>query len=186
MNKYFENDKKLLLKLALEAINYGLKNHRVMPVDINEYPENLREQGASFVTLQINKRLRGCIGSLQAYRPLVQDIVHNAYAAAFADPRFSPLTDIELANIEIHISILNKPEIMQFSSEEDLIRQLRPGIDGLILSDKGHRGTFLPAVWESLPEPRLFLAHLKLKAGLPQDYWSDTLTVQRYTVESIP
>jgi len=186
MNKYSENDKKLLLKLAHEAIDYGLKNHRVIQVDINEYPENLREHGASFVTLQINKQLRGCIGSLQAHRQLVQDIAHNAYAAAFADPRFSPLTDIELPNIEIHISILNKPEVMQFSSEEDLIRQLRPGIDGLILSDKGHRGTFLPAVWESLSDPRLFLEHLKLKAGLPQNYWSNTLTVQRYTVESIP
>ncbi len=186
MNKYSKDDKKLLLKLAHDAIDYGLKNHRIIPVDINEYPESLREQGASFVTLQISKRLRGCIGSLQAHRPLVQDIAHNAYAAAFADPRFSPLTDIERPNIEIHISILNKPELMQFSSEEDLIQQLRPGIDGLILTDKGHRGTFLPAVWESLADPRLFLEHLKLKAGLPQNYWSKTLTVQRYTVESIP
>ncbi len=181
-----ENEKQLLLKLASDSIAYGLQNHKIMPININEYPENLREPGASFVTLQINKQLRGCIGSLQAYQPLIKDITHNAYAAAFSDPRFQPLTQEEFSNIDIHISILSKPEPMQFTSEQDLINQLRPGIDGLILSDNGHRGTFLPSVWKSLPDPRLFLDHLKLKAGLPHDYWSDTITVQRYTVESIP
>jgi AmmeMemoRadiSam system protein A len=185
MNEHSEQEKKLLLKLARDAIAYGLKNHKIMPIDINQYPENLQKQGATFVTLQINKQLRGCIGSLQAYQPLVKDLAHNAYAAAFSDPRFTPLTEDEFPKLDIHISILNKPEPMQFTSEQDLIRQLQPGIDGLILSDNGHRGTFLPSVWESLPEPALFFAHLKLKAGLPHDYWSDTLTVHRYTVESI-
>ena len=181
-----ETEKQLLLKLASDSIEYGLQNHKIMPTNINEFPENLRGQGASFVTLQINKQLRGCIGSLQTYQPLIKDLVHNAYAAAFSDPRFPPLTQEEFSNIDIHISILSKPEPMQFTSEQNLISQLRPEIDGLILSDNGHRGTFLPSVWESLPEPKLFLSHLKLKAGLPQNYWSDTLTVQRYTVESIP
>lgn len=179
-------EKQILLNLARDAIMYGLKNHKPMPIDINKYPENLQKQGACFVTLQINNQLRGCIGSLEAHQPLVKDIVHNAYAAAFSDPRFLPLAENEFPNLDIHISILNKPEPMRFTSEQDLINQLRPGIDGLILADKGRRGTFLPSVWESLPDPALFLAHLKLKAGLPHDYWSDTLTVQRYTVESIP
>ena len=183
MNK---DEKQLLLKLAHDAIAYGLKTHKLMPIDINKYPENLQKQGASFVTLQINKQLRGCIGSLEAHQPLIKDIVHNAYAAAFSDPRFPPLCEDEFSKLDIHISILNKPEPMQFTSEQDLINQLRPGIDGLILSDKGRRGTFLPSVWESLPDPVLFFTHLKLKAGLPHDYWSDTLTVQHYTVESIP
>ena len=186
MNEHSKTEKKLLLKLARDAIAYGLKEHKVMPIDLNTYPENLRKPGATFVTLQINKQLRGCIGSLQAYQPLVQDLAHNAYAAAFSDPRFPPLTAEEFPQLDIHISILSEPKPMQFTSEQDLISQLRPGIDGLILADKGHRGTFLPSVWESLPEPALFFAHLKLKAGLPQDYWSNTLTVQRYTVESIP
>ena len=186
MSKYTTEEKQVLLKLAHDAITYGLKHHNPMPVDLNQFAANLQEQRASFVTLNINKQLRGCIGSLQAHQPLVQDIAHNAYAAAFSDPRFPPLTMDEFPNLDIHISILNTPEPMQFSSEQDLIKQLRPGIDGLILSDQGHRGTFLPSVWESLAEPALFFAHLKLKAGLPQNYWSDTLTVERYTVESIP
>ena len=183
MSKYSSEEQQLLLKLAADAIAYGLKHHKAMPVDINEYPEKLREIGASFVTLNIKGRLRGCIGSLLAHRPLVQDIAHNAYAAAFSDIRFSPLIKTEYPNLDIHISILSEPKPMQFSSEENLISQLRPGIDGLILSDNGHRGTFLPSVWESLTDPKTFLAHLKLKAGLPQDYWSDTLQVQRYTTE---
>lgn len=179
-------EKQILLNLAYDAITYGLKNHKPMPIDTSKYPESLQKQGACFVTLQINKQLRGCIGSLEAHQPLVKDIVHNAYAAAFSDPRFPPLTENEFPNLDIHISILNKPEPIHFTSEQDLINQLRPGIDGLILADKGRRGTFLPSVWESLPDPALFFAHLKLKAGLPHDYWSNTLTVQRYTVESIP
>jgi AmmeMemoRadiSam system protein A len=95
------------------------------------------------------------------------------------------LTETEFPKLEIHISVLNKPEPMQFESEADLISQLRPNIDGLILSDRGHRGTFLPSVWESLPEPQDFFTHLKMKAGLPANHWSDTITVERYTVESI-
>jgi len=185
MKEYSDKEKQILRQLAIQSIDYGLKHHSEMPIDIKDYPENLREVRASFVTLNINGQLRGCIGSLEAYRPLVEDIASNAYAAAFLDPRFYPLSAEELTNINIHIAILSEPEPMQFTSEEDLIKQLRPGVDGLILSDNGYKGTFLPAVWESLPEPTQFLSQLKLKAGLPEDYWADTITVYRYTTVTI-
>ena len=185
MNNYNSEEKQILLKIANEAIKFGLEKHQVLPIKLEDYPENLRTNGASFVTLEINKQLRGCIGTLEAYQPLIQDIAQNAYAAAFRDPRFLPLTAEEYLNLSKHISILSKPVKMSFTSEEDLLKQIRPGVDGLILADRGYRGTFLPSVWESLPQPELFLQHLKLKAGLPEDYWSETLTVERYTVEMV-
>jgi AmmeMemoRadiSam system protein A len=123
---------------------------------------------------------------LEACRPLAEDVAENARAAAFEDPRFPPLTLPELAKLEIHISILSPSEEMVFSSESDLLRQIRPGVDGLILQEGFRRGTFLPSVWAELPEKELFLTHLKLKAGLPADYWSDTLRVFRYTTDCFP
>lgn len=186
VNQYSPEEREILLNLARSTIAYGLQNHAVMPIDIYSYSENLQKIHASFVTLQIHKKLRGCIGSLQAYQPLIKDIVHNSYSAAFLDPRFHPLTRNEFNEIDIHISVLSEPQPMQFKSEEDLISQLHPGTDGLILSDNNRRGTFLPSVWESLPEPKIFLAHLKLKAGLPPNHWSDTIKVERYTAELIP
>lgn len=186
MNEYSNQDHELLLNLAKQSIKYGLQHNKVMPINLNDYAAHLLQNRACFVTLNIDGKLRGCIGSLMAYQPLVQDLIHNAYAAAFGDPRFPPLTADEFPQLTIHISILSIPVPMNFSSEQDLLQQLRPGIDGLIMSDKGHRGTFLPSVWDELATPELFLNHLKLKAGLPQDYWSDTLTVERYTTEYFP
>lgn len=182
---YTVSERKILLGTAAQSILYGLDHHRVLTVNLEDYPVHLQETKASFVTLEIDKQLRGCIGSLEAHQPLVKNVAHNAYAAAFQDPRFYPLSREEYETIHIHISVLNKTEPMTFQSEEDLIQQLRAGIDGLILSDQGYRGTFLPAVWESLPNPKDFFTHLKLKAGLPAHHWSDSLTVDRYTVESI-
>jgi AmmeMemoRadiSam system protein A len=179
-----EEEHILLHQVALEAVKYGLEKGGYLPIDTARYPRPLRELGASFVTLNKGGELRGCIGSLEAHRPLVEDVAHNAYAAAFSDPRFPPLAAQELPELEFHISILTPAEPMSFSSEEDLLAQIRPGIDGLILEDAGRRGTFLPSVWESLPDARSFLQHLKLKAGLPADYWSPTLKVSRYTTES--
>lgn len=184
-DKYSNKERQILLDLVHKAIKYGLEQHDIMPIEVEKYSENLQKQCACFVTLQINGELRGCIGSLEAYRPLVEDVVHNAYAAAFQDSRFNPVTAEELPKLEIHISILSQPEPMQFTSEEDLLRQLRPNIDGLIMQDGMYRGTFLPSVWESLPKPRDFLTHLKLKAGLSANYWSETIKVERYTVEFI-
>ena len=179
-----ESDKKTLLSLARQSIAYGLREGRIMPVDEMDFGPALQQSRASFVTLTISGNLRGCIGSLEAYRPLVVDVVHNAYAAAFSDPRFPPLGPAELEALAIHISVLNPAEQMTFTSEEDLISQLRPGVDGLILAEGPMRGTFLPSVWEQLPTPAQFLQHLKLKAGLPANYWSDTLQAWRYTTTS--
>ena len=137
------------------------------------------------MTLKYAGSLRGCIGTLQAIRPLVADVNENAYAAAFRDPRFTPLSHRELSELHISISILSSPEPIRFFSEQDLIGQLRVGIDGLILEEEHHRGTFLPAVWETLPDPRAFLAQLKIKAGLHPGYWSSTLRIYRYQTEVI-
>ncbi len=173
-----------LIDTAWQSIRNGLQRGRPLPVTLEEYSEALRDPGASFVTLHARNQLRGCIGSLEAHRPLIEDVSYNAFAAAFRDPRFAPLEAHEMDGLELEISVLSKPEPMEFVSEQDLIRQLRPGRDGLILQEGGNRGTFLPSVWESLPEPRLFLQHLKQKAGLPPDYWSDTLRVWRYGTTS--
>lgn len=185
MSQFTQDEKKILRDLADAAIKYGLEHHARLPLNLNEYSKKLSELGASFVTLELNGNLRGCIGSLEAYQPLIKDVAENAYNAAFSDPRFYPLQKDEYPQLTKHISVLSKSEPIHFTSETDLLRQLRPNIDGLILSDHGQRGTFLPAVWESLPTPELFLKHLKLKAGLPEDYWSNTLKVEKYTAEII-
>ena len=143
--------------------------------------------GATFVTLTQNGALRGCIGSLEAHRALDQDVRANAVAAAFRDPRFPPLTLAEFPHTRVEVSLLTAPTPMSFSSEADALRQLRPNIDGVILiagpGGRLGRSTFLPQVWEQLPEPRQFLAHLKQKAGLPADCWSSDVQLQRYEVQ---
>jgi len=198
-----------LLELAKRSIQHGLQTGRPLKINLDDYPEELTETRATFVTLQINHQLRGCIGMLEAVRPLAEDIAENAFSAAFRDPRFPPLQADELDDLEIHLSLLTPAEPMTFTSEQDLISQLQPGIDGLILEEpevynaankreqlppridglileKGRRrGTFLPSVWESLPEPEQFLRHLKQKAGLPPDYWSKNIRIYRYQTEII-
>lgn len=173
-----------LLQVARASIANGLNEGAPLRPD-HQDPE-LNRLGASFVTLNRHGELRGCIGSLEPRVALIDDVAANAFNAAFRDPRFPRLTGAELQDLEIHISILSATEPMQFSSEADLLKQLRPGIDGLVMQDGHRRGTFLPQVWESLPDPVDFLNHLKRKAGLPADYWSPTLQVERYSVESIP
>jgi len=148
-----------------------------------DVPDELLEERATFVTLTLNGQLRGCIGMLEACRPLAEDVAENAVSAAFRDPRFPPLSRDEFEDLKISISVLSPPEEMTFSSEEDLKEKIRPGIDGLILQEGFQKGTFLPSVWEELPETELFFEHLKLKAGLPAGYWSDTLRVFRYTAD---
>ncbi len=179
-------ERNILLEVAHQSIQHGLEHSSAIIVNINDCPASLREERATFVTLNLYGQLRGCIGTLEAHQPLVQDVAHNAYAAAFSDPRFPALTTREFEKIEMHISILSPSEEIDFTSEEDLLQQIRPNIDGLVLSDGYARGTFLPAVWESLKTPQEFLQHLKLKAGLPANYWSDTIRVERYTTESFP
>jgi len=180
-----QQQKQLLLDLAKSSILHGLQSGKPLTVDPAAFPPELLEPRATFVTLHKEHELRGCIGALKAVRPLAEDIAENAFAAAFRDYRFPPLTADEFEQLEIHLSILTPPEPITFGSEEDLLAQLRPGVDGLIIEEGARRGTFLPSVWELLPDARQFLRHLKQKAGLPADYWSDTVRVYRYQAERI-
>lgn len=181
---FTDADQKVLLEVARRGISHELYQYVPLHVKPADFPAPLREVRATFVTLKIEGNLRGCIGTLEARRPLIVDVVHNAGAAAFADPRFARVTRAEFDQISIEISVLGPPQSIGFASEDDLIARLRRGIDGLILTEGDHRGTFLPAVWEQLPDPRQFVEHLKAKAGLPRDYWSDTIRMSRYTTES--
>lgn len=176
-----QGDAQTLLAVAAASLRSGVAHGRPLDIDPLVYPEHLRHSCATFVTLQKDGHLRGCIGTLEPRRPAVADVAHNAYAAGFSDPRFSPLQRDELRALHIHIALLSPHEALHFKSEADLLARLRPGVDGLVLAEGLRRGTFLPAVWESLPAPADFLRQLKLKAGLPPDYWSDTLRVERYT-----
>lgn len=168
-----------LLKLARDSLHKALGEPAVSaPVQ-----DWLMEHGACFVTLTQQDRLRGCIGTLEAHRPLVEDIRANARAAALLDSRFAPLALHELPYTRIEISVLSGMEPLQFEDEDDLFIQLRPHVDGVVLRYGTLRGTFLPQVWQHLPEPERFLSELKQKAGLPARFWSDDIKVYRYTVQ---
>ena len=174
---------KILHETAYQSIKQGLKNKCPLKIDLSDYDEKLQEKAATFVTLHIGDALRGCIGILEPLRPLIEDIAHNAYSAAFNDSRFPPVEQSELEQLSIHISVLNTPTEITFDSEDDLIRQLQPGKDGIILEDNQSRATFLPSVWESINSRKEFLQHLKQKAGFQKTYWSSTLKAKRYSVE---
>ncbi len=178
-------DRQTLLALASASIESGLRDERFV-IEPSEYSSDLQKPGASFVTIKVIDQLRGCIGSLEAKRGLALDVVNNAYAAAFGDPRFAALTVKEFADLHIHISVLSSPESLVCTSEADLIQQLRPGLDGVILQEGSCRATYLPSVWESLSDPAEFVRQLKRKAGLPPDHWSERMQIKRYTIESIP
>lgn len=173
-----------LLRLALDSIQYRLAHGRLLLFRIDEFSPRLQQVAACFITLTRNGQLRGCIGSLIPHRTLVEDVAANACAAAFDDPRFPALSNDELEDLDISISVLTPARAMSFTSEQDLLRQLQPHVDGLILSDGYRRSTFLPSVWESLPNRRDFLQHLKIKAGFTPDYWSSSIKVERYTTVS--
>ncbi len=174
-----------LLELAKRSIQQGLKTGKPLKINLADYPAELIEPRATFVTLHKNHQLRGCIGVLEAIRPLAEDITENAFSAAFKDPRFPKCEADEFNDLEIHLSLLTPAEPMSFTSEQDLLSQLKSGVDGLIFEDGYRRATFLPSVWESLPKPDQFLRHLKQKAGLAPDYWSDNIQVFRYRTEMI-
>lgn len=168
-----------LLRIARNAIAERLG----LPAQpVGEALPELAAPGATFVTLKRNGQLRGCIGSLEAQRPLGIDVAENALAAAFRDHRFPPLGRDEFAGIDVEVSLLTPAEPFPVTNEADALSRLRPGIDGLILSYGRHRATFLPQVWESLPDPRQFMAQLKLKAGLPADFWHEQIVLARYGV----
>lgn len=182
---YSREEKEQLLEIAKYSIRYGLSNGRAPEIILTNLSAALREKRASFVTLKINSMLRGCIGSLTAIQPLALDVANNAFMAAFEDNRFPPLAQKEFPDLNIHISILNPAERLKFTNEKELIEQIRPGIDGIILKDKTKRATFLPSVWEGLPDPNEFIEKLKIKAGLTATHFSETMEVYRYTAESI-
>ena len=169
----------LLLALARDAIGERF-GHAARSV---ESLPRLEEHGATFVTLMHKSRLRGCIGSLEAHRPLHHDVRANAVAAAFSDPRFAPLAEEEFVVCSVEVSLLSAPELMSFTDETDALAQLRPGVDGVILFHGCRRSTFLPQVWEALPEPERFMAQLKQKAGLRPELWDDQIMLARYQVQ---
>lgn len=167
-----------LLPIARAAISSALGH----PQQADESAAWLQEPGACFVTLTQQGQLRGCIGSLAAHRPLLADVQANAAAAALQDSRFAPLKLTELAHTDIEVSLLSPLQPMHFVSEAQALAQLRPGVDGVVFECQRRRSTFLPQVWEQLPKPADFMAHLKHKAGLPDNFWSDDVRLYRYTV----
>ena len=165
----------LTARLALDQAFGGARAALVTHAELDR-------PGATFVTLTQHGELRGCIGTLEARRPLRQDVEENALNAAFRDPRFAPLAVAELEVTRIEVSLLCAPVPLAIAGEDDLLQRLRPGVDGVVLAFRGRRATFLPQVWESLPEPREFVAALKRKAGLATGFWHDEIRVARYAV----
>jgi uncharacterized protein len=183
-NSLTAEEKRILLKLAREALEYGVHGKSLPSLDQHSLTPNLTEQGASFVTLTINHELRGCIGALEAHQPLADDVREHAIAAALEDPRFPPVEPRELSRIKLEISRLTDPHPLEYSSAEDLIKKLRPHVDGVILKNGQRRATFLPQVWEKIPDPVEFLGHLCRKMGLNENAWRTlSMEVLIYQVE---
>ena len=165
-------EQKTLLRLAREAMERGVRGANLPPLDESTLSPALREEGSSFVTLTWRGQLRGCIGSLEAYQSLAEDVREHAVAAALKDPRFSPVQEDELSDIQIEISRLTRPVPLEYRDANDLLSKLHPHVDGVILSDNiHHRATFLPQVWEKIPDPAEFLANLCYKMGVEPDLW---------------
>ena len=169
---------RVLLPIARAAISTALGLvHRA-----DEDASWLKEEGACFVTLTQSQQLRGCIGTLEAHRPLLADVKANAQAAAMRDPRFSPLTAAELDRTEIEVSVLSAMQALQFTDETEALAQLQPGVHGVVFEFGRHRSTFLPQVWEQLPSVGEFMTHLKYKAGLSANFWAEEVRLSCYTV----
>jgi AmmeMemoRadiSam system protein A len=179
-----DDEKKTLLHLAREALERGVRRQVLPPLDRSMLTPVLQTEGASFVTLTKNGQLRGCIGSLEPHQPLAEDVRERAIQAALEDYRFPPVQPAELSKIEIEISRLTKPTALDYASADDLLLKLQPGIDGVILLDGKRRATFLPQVWQSIPEKAEFLSQLCAKMNVPRDLWRRKhLEVWIYQVE---
>ncbi|MGD2143980.1 MAG: AmmeMemoRadiSam system protein A [Anaerolineae bacterium] len=177
-------ERRYLLNLARASIARAVESQDLPLVDLATVTDRLRRDGASFVTLKKDQRLRGCIGSLEARRPLVLDVQENAAAAAIRDPRFPAVRPEEIDDVDIEISVLSRPQLLDYESFEDLCDKLRPGEDGVVIERGWHRATFLPQVWEKLPDEGQFLHRLCLKAGLsPGAYACGDIDVCTYQVE---
>jgi len=179
-----EIDKKKLLKIAREAITCAVRNEQLVKIKLQEYSQLLRDPGASFVTLTIQGKLRGCIGTLEANQPLVLDVQEHAVAAAMEDYRFPDVREEELQLISIEISRLTPVQLVNYSTHEDLISKIRVNVDGVLLKATGRRATFLPQVWEKVPDPEQFLSQLCMKMGATPDLWREKhLQIYTYQVE---
>lgn len=177
-------ERSLLLEQARDSIEAGVCAMPLTPLDLEDFPPRLRQPGVVFVTLMINGKLRGCVGALEAYQPLVKDVREHALAAALEDFRFPPVRPDELENIVIEISRLTMPQPLAYVNPDDLLKKLRPGIDGVVLKDGLHRATFLPQVWKKLPSPEIYLEHLCQKMGASADLWRrQKIEVLVYQVE---
>ncbi|GJQ52048.1 MAG: hypothetical protein HKUEN02_08950 [Anaerolineaceae bacterium] len=177
-------ERQTLLRLAREAMTQRVKGGKLPPLDISSLPQRLREPGAAFVTLTIHGKLRGCVGALEAYQPLANDVRKHAVAAALEDPRFSPVEERELEMIQIEISRLTNPIPLDYTDADDLLSKLRPHIDGVILRNRSRRATFLPQVWKTIPDQAEFLNQLCLKMGLNETIWRTShLEALTYQVE---
>jgi AmmeMemoRadiSam system protein A len=174
-----------LLDLAARSIEHGLDRGTPLQPDPADYDEELSAPGACFVTLHSDGELRGCIGSPEPHRPLVLDVALNAYATAFRDPRFPLLQRGELPHLDLELSLLSPQRPIDFDDEADLLRQLRPGVDGLVIAAGPRRALFLPSVWAQLPDPVRFLAHLKAKAGLDPRRPAPGLRAWRFHAEEV-
>jgi uncharacterized protein len=182
--KLTPEEQKTLLRMAREAMEHAVKGEKLTPPDPSSLSPNLREQGASFVTLTIRGQLRGCIGALEAYQPLADDVREHAVAAALEDPRFPQVTEDELSRIQVEVSRLTRPVPLEYKDANDLLSKLRPHVDGVILKDGYRRATFLPQVWEKIPDPSEFLDNLCYKMGAGRDHWRRKhLEVLIYQVE---
>lgn len=183
-NRLDEKEKQQLLQIARQAITLAVNQKPPMLLKTEDYSDLLRKDGASFVTLTKNGNLRGCIGTLEPYQPLIQDVYEHAVAAALSDYRFPPVTVSELPSLKIEISRLTLPQKLDYITPTELPLHLRAGIDGVVIKEGQHRATFLPQVWEKLPSADEFLSHLCLKMGAPVDLWQNkVLDVFVYQVE---
>lgn len=183
-DKLTEDEKRFLLKIARAAIEARVCGAPEVTLERESLSETLLGPGAAFVTITLEGELRGCVGALEAYQPLVDDVIEHGVAAATQDPRFPPLRPDEAARMRIEISRLTQPEDLAYDTPEDLVRRLRPQIDGVTIFDGWRRATFLPQVWEKLPRAEEFLDHLCYKMGAAPGLWRGRkLRVQVYQVE---
>lgn len=177
-------DRTRLLELALRSIADGCGRGLPPPVPQESWPAALAEPRAAFVTLKREGELCGCCGTIEPRCSLAEDVWQNAWASAYADPRFPPLSGTEIGLLEVAVSVLSPLETLSVGNDAELLEVLRPGLDGLVLRCGAAGATFLPAVWEIFPDPRDFLTQLKLKAGWPRSLWPQSLTAQRYSTET--
>ena len=176
-----EAEQEFLLTLARQTLEEILSGHTIPEMDEGQLTPKLREVQGCFVTLNKPSGLRGCIGHILPQVPLYQCVAQNAISAALYDRRFLPVTYDELGDIHIDISVLSVPERLEFSSPQDLIDRLRPGVDGVVLRYQDRTSTYLPQVWYQLPDKEEFLSHLCVKQGSPADGWSRPgLTIETY------